>query len=63
MGGSPPPHGISVGTFKVVHKENSHGVFVITLAGEHGTCIFRLSPEDAQYFVEGETYLINATQP
>lgn len=61
--GQPPPRGISVGTFKVIHKDKNHGMVVVTLAGENGTCIFRVTPEDAQYFVEGESYLVNATQP
>lgn len=63
MSGGPPPKEV-VGFFKVLHKSTSHAQTVtVTLAGENGTCIFRVSEEDANYFVEGEQYLISATKP
>jgi len=68
MGTGPGPHGKDLGLLKCNSKVVKGEIVTATFASTeretpNGTAIFKLSPEDAEYFVVGEIYDFKATTP
>jgi hypothetical protein len=58
---SPPPHGSSLGVWKVTHK--IAGLLVLTKENVSKPVVIPITPEEAEYFVVGQSYSFSATQP
>jgi hypothetical protein len=58
------PHGQSLGIMECLHKkELAEGKWSVSFLSDSGSALFTLSHEDAEYFVEGQSYEFKATQP
>jgi hypothetical protein len=57
----PPPHGHSLGLWKLVEIAGPYGIFLKENSDKH--CVVPLTEDEKEYFVVGQSYSLTATQP